>query len=53
VIRALHAFAFFRDETPTPEDWEQHGIAQDWPNLVTVDRLFGSFPDAVRAAGLP
>jgi hypothetical protein len=53
VIRALHAFAFFRDETPTPEDWEERGLTQDRPSLVTVERLFGSFDAAVRAARLP
>jgi hypothetical protein len=51
VVRALKAFAFFRDRPPNVEDWEW-GLGAEWPDLRTVERLFGSFPDALNAAGL-
>jgi hypothetical protein len=51
VIRALNAFAFFGGRPPVQADWDRV-LTPDLPSLGTVERLFGSFSDAVRAAGL-
>jgi len=51
VVRALSAFAFFRGRAPTPGDWRER-MGDDWPPLLTVERLFGSLDAALRAAGI-
>ena len=51
VIRAVNAFAFFRGRPPTPADWDA-GLGPDWPDLRTVQLLFGSLPAAIEAAML-
>jgi hypothetical protein len=51
VVRALRAFAFFRGRAPVRTDWSGN-MARDWPSFQTVEGLFGSLPEALRAAGL-
>jgi hypothetical protein len=51
VVRALQAFAFFRGRAPMRADWSR-SRGKDWPSLETVERLFGSLPAALRAAGI-
>jgi hypothetical protein len=51
VVRALRAFAFFRGRAPVRSDWGGKK-GEDWPSLSTVEALFGSLPEALRAAGL-
>lgn len=42
---------FFRGRAPTRADWTR-SMGEDWPNMETVERLFGSLPAALRAAGI-
>jgi hypothetical protein len=51
VVRAIRAFAFFRDRPPTEADWRRRG-AGEWPTVATVTALFGSFDGALAAAGV-
>jgi hypothetical protein len=51
VIRAIRAFAFFRGRAPVLADWKRR-MGDDWPPLETVEGLFGSLGEAVRAAGV-
>jgi hypothetical protein len=51
VIRAFQAFAFFRGRAPVRADWSRN-MGNDWPSMETVERLFGSLPTALRAAGI-
>jgi hypothetical protein len=52
VIRAIRAFAFFRERTPVRADWNG-SLDHDLPSLSTVEALFGSLVAALHAAGLP
>lgn len=51
VVRALTAFKFFRGRAPLALDWNQR-MGDDWPDLETIENLFGSLGGALRAAGL-
>jgi hypothetical protein len=51
VVRALRAFAFFRGRPPMRADWNR-SMGRDWPSIETVERLFGSLPDALESAEL-
>jgi hypothetical protein len=51
VVRAIRAFAFFRERAPVVGDWRRR-MGGDWPPLESVEALFGSVDAAVRAAGV-
>src|SRR5918998_5117056 len=51
VVRALRAFAFFRGRSPRHADWQKR-LPDDWPELETVETLFGSLEAASRTAGI-
>jgi hypothetical protein len=51
VVRAIRAYAFFHDRPPSEVEWRaQRGST--WPTEAAVQQLFGSFGDALAAAGL-
>src|SRR4051812_13100174 len=52
VVRVIQTFKFFRGRPPIPADWKYIDARHGWPSLAIVESLFGSFPAAVRAAGL-
>jgi hypothetical protein len=52
VVRVIQTFSFFRGRAPVPADWRYIDPRHGWPSLAIVESLFGSFPAAVRAAGL-